>query len=69
MGGCSGRQDHGKDWDGFQQAEKSIRKAYLDAQAEYPTLEVWMKSEGALERDSKNEQRVTRMSSKAKARR
>lgn len=42
--------DHGKDWDGFQQAEKSIRKAYLDAQAEYPTLEVWMKSEGARER-------------------
>ena len=42
--------DHGKDWDGFQQAEESIRKAYLDAQAEYPTLEIWMKSEGARER-------------------
>ena len=31
-----------EDWGGFQQAEEAIRKAYLDAQAGYPTLEDMM---------------------------
>ena len=30
--------DHGEDWDGFQQAEESIRKAYLAAQDEYRSV-------------------------------
>ena len=38
------------DWEGFQQAQKAIRTAYLDAQAGYPTLEDWMESEGAREK-------------------
>ncbi len=39
--------DHDEDWEGFQQAEEAIRKAYQDAQAGYPTLEDWIEGEDA----------------------
>ncbi len=44
------RPDYNEDWEGFQQAEEAIRRAYLDAQAGYPTLEDGMESEGTRER-------------------
>ena len=42
--------DYDEDWEGFQQAEEAIRKAYLDAQAGYPTLEDLMEGGSTRER-------------------
>ena len=39
--------DYDEDWEGFQQAEDAVRKAYLDAQKGYPTLEDVMEGESA----------------------
>ena len=42
--------NYDEDWEGFQQAEDAVRKAYLDAQNGYPTLEDLMEGESARER-------------------
>ena len=42
--------NYDEDWEGFQQAEDAIRKAYLDALNGYPTLEDLMEGESARER-------------------
>ena len=44
------KSDYDEDWEGFQEAENAIRKAYLDTQAGYPTLEDLMEGESARER-------------------
>ena len=42
--------DYDEDWEGFQEAENAIRRAYLDAQAGYPNLEDLMEGESARDR-------------------
>ena len=42
--------DHDPDWQGFQQAEDAIRRAYMDARTRYPTLEDIMVAESTRER-------------------
>ena len=42
--------DYDEDWESFHQAEDAIRRAYQDAQSEYPTFEDLIESEGERER-------------------